>query len=268
MAEGWIKDYRKELDSDIWVMPPLYYKVWQYLKYKANHKPKEIPMADGTKEVIERGQHLTSYRSLARGVAYYEGAIYREPNPKCMKKIIQWLEKNNMITVSNGRGNRQYTKITIVNYDVYQGEDYEGVTENTHQSNSKETPSTHQGNSKETLGKQLVDINKNDKELYKNDIRMIENEEEGKEGEETPSSPPLFFPTPLHERIASEVSELTYRMWLMDAEIVESKDVVTITANNKMAKTAISTGRCMNELSCFFNKEIVVEVKEGEDANQ
>lgn len=263
MAEGWIKDYRKELDSDIWVMPPLYYKVWQYLKYKANHKPKEIPMADGTKEIIGRGQHLTSYRALARGVAYYEGAIYREPNPKCMKKIIQWLEKNNMITVSNGRGNRQYTKITIVNYDVYQGEDYEGVTENTHKSNSKETPSTHQGNSKETLGKQLVDINKNDKELYKNDIRMIENEEEGKEGEETPSSPPLSysFPTQYHKSIFSEVSEVTYKTWFMNTRIVEEGDLLGIEVENDFTKDVI-VKRHLDTLKMIFNKEIIVQVKE------
>lgn len=29
MKEGWIKDYRKEQDSDIWVMPPLYHRVWK-----------------------------------------------------------------------------------------------------------------------------------------------------------------------------------------------------------------------------------------------
>ena len=55
--QGWIKDYRKEIDSDIWAMPPLYFKVWQYLKYMAKHQVNTIPMSDGSKEIINRGQH-------------------------------------------------------------------------------------------------------------------------------------------------------------------------------------------------------------------
>ena len=125
--QGWIKDYRKEMDSDIWVMPPLYLKVWQYLKYMVNHKKNEIPMTDGSKEMIERGQHLTSYRGIAKGVSYYEGRTYKEPSARTIKKILEWLEKNNMISITHGRGNRQYTKITLVNYSLYQAENNEGV---------------------------------------------------------------------------------------------------------------------------------------------
>lgn len=63
-----------------------------------------------------------------------------------------------MITLDHGRGNKQYTKITLVNYSIYQSKDDELVTEKKQQSNTKETE-----------GKQTVDINKND-------IRMNNNE--------------------------------------------------------------------------------------------
>ncbi|MGL4569576.1 MAG: hypothetical protein ACRCVJ_00755 [Clostridium sp.] len=231
--QGWIKDYRKEMDSDIWVMPPLYLKVWQYLKYMANHKRNEIPMSDGSKETIERGEHLTSYRGVARGVGYYENGKYKEPNPKTIKKIIDWLEKNKMITINNGKGNRQYTKINIVNYKVYQSEESEEVTVKAQRGNSKVTPSTHESNSKVTAEKHFVDINKNEK----NDIRMKENEEEGKE--ETFRTE-LLFPTPSCKSIYNAVGDSGYRSFFMNAEIKEDNETIRIKANSEIDKTLIA----------------------------
>lgn len=148
-VSGFIKDYRSELDSDIWLMPPLYHRVWQYLKYKVNHAEADIPMRDGSFMKIIPGQHLTSVRGIAQGVGYYEGTKWKEPNPKTISSILAWLEKQNMIKIERGQGNRQYTLITLLNWDLYQSE-------------------KSQGNSKETARKQLADINKKNKEEYKN----------------------------------------------------------------------------------------------------
>ena len=147
---GWIKDYRKELDSNIWLMPPLYHRVWQYLKYKANHAPGTIPMHDGTMFVIQIGQHLTSLRNIAKGVGWWEGSRWKEPNPKTVSTILGWMEKQKMIVIDNGKGNRQYTLVTIANWGLYQVKDKEG-------------------NSKVTVEKQCADINKNNK----NDNNML-----------------------------------------------------------------------------------------------
>ena len=151
---GFIKDYRSELRSDIWMMPPLYHRVWQYLKYRANHSYNKIPMEDGNFFSIQPGQHLTSVRTIAQGVGYYEGLIWKEPNPKTISTILTWLEKQEMISIDRGRGNRQYTLITVSNWALYQVENGQG--------NSKETES---GQGRE----QLADIKKNDKECLKND---------------------------------------------------------------------------------------------------
>ncbi|MEK4712279.1 DnaD domain protein [Sporosarcina sp. FSL K6-5500] len=151
---GFIKDFRSELKSDIWMMPPLYHRVWQYLKYKVNHSPNKIPMEDGSFFDIEPGQHLTSVRNIAKGIGYYEGLQWKEPNPRTISKILEWLEKQEMITINRGRGNRQYTLVTLSNWDSYQSKDGGG--------NSKTTAST-------SGSKQPVHIKKNDKECLKNE---------------------------------------------------------------------------------------------------
>lgn len=143
---GYIFDYRQELESDIWLLPPMYHRVWQYLKYKANHAEGRIPNADGTVTILRPGQHATSYRHIAKGVGYYEGRKWVEPNPKTIKKILDWLSIQNMIVLE---GNRQGTVVTIVNWGLYQSEIVKG--------NTKVTPRKH-----------TVDTNKKNKEELKN----------------------------------------------------------------------------------------------------
>ncbi|MFD2658574.1 conserved phage C-terminal domain-containing protein [Gracilibacillus thailandensis] len=151
---GYIKDYRDELNSDIWLMPPLYHRVWQYLKYNVNHSEKKIPMDTGEFFTVKPGQRLTSVRQIAQGVGYYEGLKWKEPNPKTISTILKWMEKQQMITIDRGKGNRQYTLVTLINWDLYQSKKDGG--------NSKETPN---GEGK----KQSADINNNDQECKKND---------------------------------------------------------------------------------------------------
>ncbi|MBN2910794.1 hypothetical protein JQC72_14940 [Polycladomyces sp. WAk] len=152
---GYIKDHRKELESDIWLMPPLYHRVWQWLKYKANHQDKSIPMKDGSKITIRRGQHMTSIRQIAQGVGWYENGKWKEPNPKTIKSILDWMKQQGMINITGRKGNNGYTLITLINWEVYQSKDEEG-------------------NNEHPIKKQSTDINKNDKN-DKNDKKDINN---------------------------------------------------------------------------------------------
>ncbi|WP_240455758.1 DnaD domain-containing protein [Virgibacillus sp. Bac332] len=152
--KGYIKDYRKELQSDIWMMPPLYHRVWQFLKYKVNHRENKVPMRDGSFMTIKQGQHLTSMRKIANQVGYYEQGAWKEPNPKTIKAILTWLEKQNMISIDHGDGNRKYTLITLINWESYQDK-------------------SEDGNSKYTVSTQSMDINKNDKECIKNEKELF-----------------------------------------------------------------------------------------------
>ena len=142
---GFIKDWRQELESDIWLMPPMYHRVWQWIKYSVNHSTGKIPNKDGTFTLIEPGQHATSYRLIAQGVGHYEGRKWKEPNVKTRKSILDWLVKQNMISVqSNSKG----TIITVVNWGLYQSEVDKGNSERI---------------AEETLEKHLVDTKKNEK---------------------------------------------------------------------------------------------------------
>lgn len=165
---GWIYDFRQELDSTIWQMPPMYHRVWQYLKYTVNHSPARIPNKDGTFTDIAPGQHATSYRYLAKGVGYYEGTKWKEPNPKTIKAILDWLVTQNMITI---QGNTYGTVVTVVNWSLYQSEKVKG--------NGKETEKKHfvDTNNKELINDESMN---NDKHILPDsDIEEIRSNYKG-----------------------------------------------------------------------------------------
>jgi hypothetical protein len=149
--QGYIKDHRQELQSDIWQMPPLYHRLWQWLKYKVNHDDAEIPMTDGSKLLIKRGQHLTSIRKIANGIGWYERGLWKEPNPKTVTEMLNWMKNAQMLVVENG--NSKYTLVTLINWDVFQ------INEN-------------ESNAKVTVSKQSLGTNKNDKNEKKKDIKQ------------------------------------------------------------------------------------------------
>lgn len=212
--QGYIKDHRKELNSAIWMMPPLYHRIWQYLKYTVNHQENIIPMRDGTFLTIKPGQHLTSVRDIAKNVGWYEGVKWKEPNPKTVTTILEWLEKQSMIKIDRGKGNRQYTLITLINWDLYQGHPFEGNNQETQKNiegNSSETvetqsyqdfhkEKTNEGNSKVTAREHLADINNNDKECIKNDIYTAADiYSESEESDGVPTTGPMGDPVPSGE---------------------------------------------------------------------
>ena len=155
---GWIKDWRKELESNIWLMPPLYHRVWQWIKYNVNHEPNKVPFKDGKVVDVGKGEKITSYRQIANGVGYYERGIWREPNVKTIRDILEWLRNEQMIDIES---NSQYTRIKVLNWDIYQ------------------TPDQDVSNSQETVSKQSLDTNKNDKndkKYYGEFVRLTDEE--------------------------------------------------------------------------------------------
>lgn len=143
---GFIKDYRKELDSNIWQMPPLYHRVWQWIKYNVNYLPGKVPFSDGVIVSVAPGERITSLRQIANGVGYYERGIWREPNVKTISNILKWLENEQMIVII---GNSRYTHLKVLNWGIYQGS------------------GTGESNSQETVSKQSLDTNKKEKKEKK-----------------------------------------------------------------------------------------------------
>lgn len=141
--EGWIKLHRVIVVKEIYLMPPLYLRVFERLILEANHFCKRIPYNKTTK-LIKRGERLTSIRQIAEWVAWYERGILKIPNPKTISEILKWLAEKEMIEIYNA-GNSRETHYNIVNYSSYQGID------------------SNESNSQVTVSKQWTDTNKNDK---------------------------------------------------------------------------------------------------------
>ncbi|HHW03383.1 MAG TPA: hypothetical protein GXX35_11365 [Thermoanaerobacterales bacterium] len=166
---GWIKLHRQITESDVYQMPPLYLRVFERLIIEANHQDNEIPYKKHSqdiacKKLIKRGERLTSIRQICQWVGWYERGIFKMPNPKTIKTILDWLQQNDMIQIYNDEGNRKETHYRIVNYEIYQSDDDIKVTEK-----------KQSGNSKETEKKQSLDTNKNDKndKNEKNDKKLV-----------------------------------------------------------------------------------------------
>lgn len=106
MHRGWVKHYRKELDSEIFQMPPLYSKIWQWLKLSVDHTT---------------GSIRTTPRQLAREVQWTERGAPRVPNHHTIMVVIEWMELRGMVSSRRfGVGNAVYTEITICNWSLYQ----------------------------------------------------------------------------------------------------------------------------------------------------
>ena len=116
-----------------------------------NHKDKEI-IFDGKPVTVKRGQRITSIRGLAER---WHWSVNRT------KRYLALLEELRMI---HTKRNSRSTTISLVNYDIYQGE---GFTDEYSHEHSDEH--THEYTHEYTDGLQtrIKRINKNDKKSKK-----------------------------------------------------------------------------------------------------
>ena len=114
MHRGWIKVWRKTLESDIWTMPPLHAKVFIWILLMADHKT---------------GVCKTSIQKIAEGVEWEDRGCPRTPNKRTILRILDWLQDENLVSrLSNGVGNARYTELSIINWGVYQNTESSEVT--------------------------------------------------------------------------------------------------------------------------------------------
>ena len=114
MDRGWIKLWRKTLDSEIWRMTPLHAKVFIWILLMADHKT---------------GVWKTSIQQVAEGVEWEERGCPRTPNKRTILRVLDWLQDGDLVSRrSNGKGNAQYTELTVINWDTYQNTDMIKVT--------------------------------------------------------------------------------------------------------------------------------------------
>ena len=143
---GYILESKSILDSDIWKMPPLYFKVWHYLLLNA-------AFADVGN--LKRGQLFTTTQEIAEACSYYKGFQKITPTKHEIWNVIEWLR-------STHEGNHEWdtkgtmivtTKVThgmlvtICNYNVYQDpKSYERNNERNHGQTTNVTTVGFDGN--------------------------------------------------------------------------------------------------------------------------
>lgn len=140
---GFAKSYRKELHSDVWMMPPIYHRVWYWLRLNVQHEIYLFPTRETFGIWVLPGQRITSLQQIAEGVKWAEWGKEKVPNKKTVKAVLDWLEAQGMVTVeSNAKG----TLISIVNWHSYNDSPSEKVTA---KSNSQGTRSGHKEEGRE-----------------------------------------------------------------------------------------------------------------------
>lgn len=106
MHRGWIKAWRKEYDSPIWDMPPLYLKVWWWILYRCDYKT---------------GTWDGAISQIADGCQWVENNKTCIPARSTILYILNWMDKHQMILYRPLY--RQKVSLSIVNWGTYQGPD-------------------------------------------------------------------------------------------------------------------------------------------------
>lgn len=247
MAEGWIKLYRSIRKNWIWEDAQKL-KWWLDILLQANHQDRKVLLGNEL-VLIERGSFHTSELKLSKKWGVSKTTV---------RKFLELLESDHMITTEKSK---KGTTLKVTNY-----EDYQGFSED--EKTTKEPQKNHNVDHKKTIKEPYtipiknhkVYTNNNDKELYKN-YKNEEEGKEGKEGEEVPILSPLSFPTPAHKSILDNTTEVTYRTWFLETDIMENKDTATILCPNDFIKGVIQD-KYLDKLKMIFNKDVIVKLKE------
>lgn len=250
MDEGWIKLHRAIRKNWIWE-DPLKLKWWLDILLQANHQERKILIGNEI-VLIERGSFHTSTIKLSERW---------KVDRKTVKRFLDLLQKDNMITLKTSK---KGTTLKISNYKDYQAvsEPKKDNEEDNNRDNSEDnevpTEGTTIGTDKSQISPNKEDTNKNEEEL-KNE----NNDKEGEEGEEIhhPSPPPLSIPTNYHKLILDQWSEVTYKTWFMDSEIVEDGQDLKIIVDSELRAEAINRS-FSKHLGMLLGKNIKVEIRE------
>lgn len=156
---GWIKLHRQLQDSPLWHSEPFSKaQAWIDLIMSMNHKDEKV-LFDNQLIEVKRGQHITSYRKLSVNWKWSIGKV---------KRFFELLANDNMVKVEHFKNG---TLLTLVNYELYQGE---RNTDGTPIDAPMNTPIDTQTEQTRNTDGTLTETNKNDKN-DKNDKEVKNN---------------------------------------------------------------------------------------------
>ena len=104
----WVKEWRKETNSGIWDMPPLYFKIWRWLLMAVDH---------------ETGTWPGALSQIAKGVQWRENKRTVTPSKSTILRVLNTLEDKKMIKRTKRTAERSQTHISVINWNIYQGKE-------------------------------------------------------------------------------------------------------------------------------------------------
>ncbi|AUJ86868.1 MULTISPECIES: DnaD domain-containing protein [unclassified Enterococcus] len=143
MNHGYIKLYRKVMDSFVWTNPNMY-KLWSLCLMKASHERRKF-LFNGKEMWLNSGEFVTGRDAIT--FEMNKGA--KREHQVNSASVWRWLKKFESEQMLNIKSTTKYSVISINNWDEYQG-------------------SEQQMNINRTTSEQQVNTNKNDKN-YKNE---------------------------------------------------------------------------------------------------
>jgi hypothetical protein len=165
MDGGWIKLWRKTLDSAVFMDDELF-KLWCLCLFKAGYKDKQVLFNKAPVD-LKAGEFITGRDSL-----WYEFYTYKDENgkwhfkpKKSSKTVWNWLKTLEIMQNLTIKSSSKYSIISIMNWDRYQGNGEESFQED-FQDVSSRLPADFQQTS----------TNKNNKNI-KNDKKKLTDEE-------------------------------------------------------------------------------------------
>ena len=214
---GWIKLHRDIQDHWLWEDEPFSRgQAFIDLLMEVNHEDKKV-LFNGELIEIKRGSKITSLRKLGER---WKWSVCK------VKKFLEQLKKDGIITY---KSDNKKTLVSIENYSVYQSRENIDKTEKEHRKYTEQ----NQNEIKTKTERNQNETNKNDKEYIKN----VKEGEEGKE--EVPSLLPLFFSTPIHNKIYEQFGEVAYRTFFIESQIREDDGVIVITHQDPFIENMI-----------------------------
>lgn len=141
MKRGYIRIYRKVLDSAVWADPILFH-LFCFCLIKANHKTSYASL-DGvnTPIKVDPGQFISARFSLHSEYYSLQKRSVRRFSPLTLWRKLKVLEDMQILNINS---NSKYSIVTIVNWSTYQNVVSENEHQNEQQLNNSRTTAEHQ----------------------------------------------------------------------------------------------------------------------------
>ena len=148
MKRGYVRLYRKVLDSAIWADPMLFH-LFCFCLLKANHKTSHASL-DGvnTPVKVDPGQFITGRYSLHNEYYSRQKRGIRRFSPQTIYRKLKVVEDMQILSI---KSNNKFSIITIVNWHTYQNVVSEKEQQNEQQMNNNRTTDEQQMNTSEEL---------------------------------------------------------------------------------------------------------------------